>query len=317
MDKIKNKPKIIEGNMLYLIITILLLTVGSLAQQRDMFSGLLITEYIITLAPILLYLKIKGYNFKEVLRLNKLTIKEVFLIPAITLLAYPVGAFLNLLMMIIISTFGEIVEPPLPTPSSGGIYLIGLFVIAITPGICEEVMFRGFIMKTYDSKGYKKAIFISGILFGLMHFNLQNLLGPIFLGVLFGFMVYRTNSLFAGIIGHITNNGFAWTLTYFVTKSGVDIEQAEEVSIEISETMSMMMGAIFLLGIALFTSILAYKLYKKLPDRQAQNLDNENEIESVYNTGKGEEKIIKGTLKYIPIIIIVLIYIYLHILAYF
>nr|WP_286673034.1 CPBP family intramembrane glutamic endopeptidase [Anaeromonas frigoriresistens] len=212
--------------------------------------------------------------------------------------------------MIIISFFGEIKAPPLPTPSTGGSYLIGLLIIAITPGICEEVMFRGFIMKAYGNKGYKKAIFISAILFGIFHFNLQNLLGPIFLGVLFGFMVYRTNSLIAGIIGHATNNAFAWTLTYLVSKLNIPIEQTQEASIEISETMSIVITTIVLLGIAFFTSILAYYLYKKLPNRRVMMLDSENEKDM------RNDRESKGIIKYIPIIITVIGFIVLNVLVY-
>lgn len=312
MSSFKSKPKILEANVLYLIIALLLLSIGAYAQQREIYSGLLITEYILILIPILLYLKIKGFSIKKVLRLNKLGFKEVLLVPLITLLAYPVGAFLNALMMIIISFFGEIQAPPLPTPSTGGTYLMGLFIIAITPGICEEVMFRGFIMKAYDNKGYKKAIFISAILFGVFHFNIQNLFGPIFLGILFGFIVYRTDSLLAGIIGHATNNAFAWTISYFVTKYGSNIEQTEEVGLEIPQTMALVIGAVTLLGIALLTSILALYLYKKLPDRRVLK----QEIENPLDEKDIENEDSKGVLKYIPIIIAVIGFIVLNTLVY-
>nr|WP_286672849.1 CPBP family intramembrane glutamic endopeptidase [Anaeromonas gelatinilytica] len=221
--------------------------------------------------------------------------------------------------MIIISIFGELLESPLPSPSSGGSYIIGLFVIAITPGICEEFMFRGFLMRCYDNKGYKKAILISSVLFGLMHFNIQNLLGPIFLGVLFGFLVYRTNSLFAGIIGHITNNGFAWTLTYIISSSDIPMEQTEEVGMQISETMSIIISAVFLLAIALVTGIFAYKLYKKLPNRQLENLhmnNEENQVEIIDDIDESKDIKINNIFKYMPVIVIMIIYIYLHMILY-
>jgi len=62
-------------------------------------------------------------------------------------------------------------------------------------------------------------------LFGLFHFNLANLVGPIFLGLLFAWLVQVTNSIYAGMIGHAVNNGFAVTISYLMTRG-------QEVSME-------------------------------------------------------------------------------------
>lgn len=301
MFDMKNKPKILESNSLYLVIAFILLTVGSIAQSKDIFIGLLITEYIIVLLPILIFLKIRGYKIKKVLKLNKISLKESLLIPLITLSFYPIAAFFNALIMILISLFGELNPPPLPQPTSGGNFLIGLFIIAISPGICEEIMFRGFIMKSYEHKGYKKAILISGILFGIFHFNFQNLMGPLLLGILFGFLVYKTNSLYASIIAHTTNNAFAWTISYIFTNLGTSMESTSELTSDISQTTSLVMGTLALGAIASVTGLIAYYLYKKLPDR--------NKFKEVDESLEKQEIEKRGLLKYIPLIIVIIGYI--------
>jgi len=305
MEKI-NRPKILETNIFYLIIAILLLTIGGMAQSYELFSGLIITEYILILLPMIIYLKIKNYNIKEILRLNKIKIKDVVLIILITILIYPLATFLNSIMLIIISLFSELKPNPIPTPTSNSFYLLGLFIIAITPGICEEVMFRGFVMKSYERKGYKKAIFISALLFGVFHFNIQNLLGPMFLGIVFGFIVYRTNSLLSGMIAHTTNNAIAWSLTYILGNIDSVTESAGGVNPNVSETTSLLASSFLLLGISFFSSAIALFLYKKLSINKKVEIKNyeENDLDE------------KGFLKYIPLLITFVGFIILNILAY-
>lgn len=306
MNELTKKPKILEVNIFYLIIAILLLTIGGIAQTYDLFSGLLITEYILILLPVIGYLKFKGYNIKQILRLNKVKFKDAFLIILITILMYPVATFINSIILIIISLFGELKPTPIPTPSSSSFYLLGLFVIGVTPGICEEVMFRGLIMQGYSKKGYKKAIFISALLFGIFHFNIQNLLGPIFLGVVFGFIVYKTNSLIAAMIAHATNNAFAWSLTYILGNIQNEARNIQNVDIGLSETLQLVISSFILLGISFFTGALALYLYKKLPNYNEADIQNEEIIL--------EEN--KGIFKYIPIIITCIGFIVLNFLAY-
>ena len=73
-------------------------------------------------------------------------------------------------------------------------------------------------MSSLERFGATKAILMSGFLFGLMHFDFQKLLGTFLLGVLIGFIVYRTNSIFAGMMAHFTNNAAATGLGFLAAK---------------------------------------------------------------------------------------------------
>ena len=91
-----------------------------------------------------------------------------------------------------------------------------LLVVAIIPGICEEVLFRGLFMKNLlITKTPLSSIVISGIIFALIHFNLIALIPLIVLGMYLGFLVYRTQSIFIPIIAHITNNAFSTIKVFF------------------------------------------------------------------------------------------------------
>jgi sodium transport system permease protein len=86
-------------------------------------------------------------------------------------------------------------------------------VVAITPAICEEALFRGFILRGLRPLGPVAAVGISALLFGIAHSSIYRLLPTFFLGIIFGIVVWRTGSLFCSIVAHALNNGLLASLT--------------------------------------------------------------------------------------------------------
>mgnify|MGYP001247234800 FL=1 len=261
----RKNQSILATNMLFLIVALLLLTVGAKVQQRDLYSGLLITEYLIVLVPILTFIIIRGHSIKRVLRLNGISLSQIIYTIIIVILAYPIAVFLNYIGIIIISRFGKIIPNTVPLPTNLNEFLVSFLVIALSPGICEEVMFRGLIMNSYETLGRKKAIIYSAILFGMFHFNVQNLLGPIFLGLIFGIIVIKTNSILTGIIGHTVNNTIALVLGYGLNKLS-DYEQSlKGMNITVSDMDALFYGLIPLAVLAFIAGILLILFIKRMP----------------------------------------------------
>lgn len=86
-------------------------------------------------------------------------------------------------------------------------------VVAIVPAICEETFFRGFVLNSFRLK-YKPlwSALITGLFFGLYHFNPYGLVPLVALGVYFGFAAYTSNSIFVPMALHFLNNFFAVVL---------------------------------------------------------------------------------------------------------
>lgn len=301
------RPSITDTNFLFLIIALLLLSIGAWVQSRHLFIGLLITQYLIILFPIVLYLKRRGYNLKGFLRIKSLTLKQVVYIVLIVIFSYPIAVFFNYVGILFLSKYGRILPNPIPIPSDINEFLLSFMIVALTPGICEEVMFRGMIMKAYEVYGRKKAIILSAILFGLFHFNLQNLLGPIFLGILFGILVYKTESLLSSIIGHTVNNTIALTIGFLSSY----IQQASIVNTHDAGTM--VYGSIILGVIAFAFFLLVRKLLLSFPARVDEtSLNNDGYIQFV-PVVKTRINIIEAT----PIVLVILIFfIYSYILFF-
>ena len=51
-----------------------------------------------------------------------------------------------------------------------------MFLVAVLPAIGEEFLHRGIVLQGIKHMGFKKAIVLSSLLFGLVHFNIQQVL---------------------------------------------------------------------------------------------------------------------------------------------
>jgi membrane protease YdiL (CAAX protease family) len=91
-----------------------------------------------------------------------------------------------------------------------------VFVVALVPAVCEEVMFRGFIQKSFELKIRPfRAALITAVFFGIYHFNPYGLIPLIGLGLYFGFAAYMSNSILVPVILHFFNN-FTAVILYFM-----------------------------------------------------------------------------------------------------
>ncbi|MPM64704.1 hypothetical protein SDC9_111592 [bioreactor metagenome] len=81
------------------------------------------------------------------------------------------------------------------------------FFIAILPAICEEILFRGYLMQNIMKRNSKTyAIVISALIFSLIHFNPIGLL-PIFVsGLYLGALFYATKSIVIPMTIHFLSN---------------------------------------------------------------------------------------------------------------
>ncbi|MEX0648623.1 MAG: CPBP family intramembrane glutamic endopeptidase [Balneolaceae bacterium] len=97
-----------------------------------------------------------------------------------------------------------------------GVMWFGLLHIALVPAFCEEILFRGYILRAFEkSWGIITAIVISGIVFGLFHIQLTNLLPLATLGMFFAGFTWLSASLWPAIAAHFINNGSAVVLATF------------------------------------------------------------------------------------------------------
>lgn len=219
------KKSLLEVSILYLIIMALFILgeevlrfviPPSLTYERKMLF-LISTQLLLVFLPTIIFVFYKKYNLKD-LRFNKLSLINFIICSAIMLFSIPITGFLNFLWMIFISHFGKLHAATVFMANNTIELLINLFVIAIVPALFEELLFRGVIFRGAEKLGRIGSIVLTALLFGLLHRDLQTLVGTVLLGIIITYMVYKTDSIYAGILAHFINNGFVVGLTYIVSK---------------------------------------------------------------------------------------------------
>jgi membrane protease YdiL (CAAX protease family) len=86
--------------------------------------------------------------------------------------------------------------------------ILGIFHIGIVPAVCEEVMYRGYVQRSFEKNwGIWTAIIVSGFIFGAYHLQINNILPLSFLGIMLAYLTYISDSLIPAIVAHFVNNG--------------------------------------------------------------------------------------------------------------
>jgi sodium transport system permease protein len=82
-----------------------------------------------------------------------------------------------------------------------------LFLVALSPAICEEALFRGPILRGLRTRfSATGATIICGLLFGLFHADPWRLLPTAALGVALGTLALASGSIVPAMIAHFVNN---------------------------------------------------------------------------------------------------------------
>jgi sodium transport system permease protein len=93
-----------------------------------------------------------------------------------------------------------------------------LFLVALTPAICEELVFRGVLLQSLGREARAwRAILLSAAIFGAFHLSFETALRflPTFwLGLLLGWVVWHSRSVFASMGMHFVNNAFVVLLLW-------------------------------------------------------------------------------------------------------
>lgn len=130
--------------------------------------------------------------------------------------------------------------------------------LGVAPGVCEECFFRGFLYNGLkQSLTARTTIIVTAIAFGLFHVVLsggaapERVLPSTLMGLLLGWVRWRTGSLIPGIVLHVTHNSALLSLASFrdeLSGWGLDGVQHET---HLPATWLAIAGVGFILGLAL------------------------------------------------------------------
>ena len=138
------------------------------------------------------------------------------LIPVIILIPFVAQQFVNFSLLpfnkILEILFDVGKEEILPVPHNALNLISGIISICILAPLIEEFLCRGVFMYYLRPYGLLVSIIASSLAFSLLHFDPKTFILIFFLGVLFGVIRILTNSLWACILAHASNNILAFIL---------------------------------------------------------------------------------------------------------
>jgi sodium transport system permease protein len=185
-----------------------------LLQSAGAIITLLVTELGFFLAPTLLLVAGFGFAFRRTLALRRPSLLGVVAAVLIGSSAWAVAAGLLIRLLPPPESLVRALEHLLLLDGAPAPLWVVWLVVAVTPALCEELFFRGLVLSGLRRLGPWPAILACALLFGLAHSSVYRLIPTFFIGLLLSWLVWRTGSIWTGVIAHALNNGVAATLVY-------------------------------------------------------------------------------------------------------
>lgn len=175
----------------------------------------MVLEIVVIGLPALLFVILGAEDKRDVLKIKQLSFIDVVLVGGMAVSGYGVITFVNLLWYLLLSQIGQPMAQDIPTIATGGDFLLGIVAMAVVPAFCEEMMFRGVIFHAYESRfRWIPAVVMVGAMFAVYHLLLLTIPSILILGIMITYTVYRTRSIWAGVLYHFVHNTLSVCLTY-------------------------------------------------------------------------------------------------------
>jgi membrane protease YdiL (CAAX protease family) len=184
---------------------------GSALQAWDLYIGLALTLWGVILVPTLLYPRWVRLPARELLGLRRTRWVN-----------YVYGFLIAVSSVLLISAYMRVQSEYLPFPSAMEEFfreLLGkddltpvlrLLLFAVSPAICEELLWRGAFQGEVGVRGRTLAtVTVVGVFFGFFHLSIYRAIPTGVLGAVLALVRIRSGSIFPCILVHAVYNGVA------------------------------------------------------------------------------------------------------------
>jgi membrane protease YdiL (CAAX protease family) len=137
------------------------------------------------------------------------------------------------------------------TLGQSGFFIPLAMMVGLTPGICEELLFRGYVQTRLTQRiGAVFGVLLTSLVFAGFHMDLVHSTAVIAIGVYLGWLSWASGSIFPAMIGHFVNNFLSVAAVVLLPESmsGTGPVDPEE----IPETVALVMAAIVLSSVVAF-----------------------------------------------------------------
>ena len=261
-SEMKEKQMPGYGDLILLLCLVLLLIfyVGSFAQIKWGFGGVVIQQLIILLCPVLYAWYMKA-DAKKLFSIKKPGVSQVA-----GGVLFGIAAFLCAMII------GVLLVPFFPESADGLTQLddmltsqpavVLILVVALMPAIGEELLFRGFVMGTLKNKCTGViAVLVTTLLFAAYHMSLIKMFTIGIIGFGLTYAAYKSGSIVTSMCMHFLNN----LLSVLITKYPKQMQHALPVLFKESLSASdlLLMIAVILICAALGLLLLGCRKKKR------------------------------------------------------
>lgn len=213
MNQIKSVNRVFLGTVLITIAAGLLNNLIYAITGNYLFNLLL--SQLLLIVPSGIYLISQKKGLAEAIGFRKIKIGNIVLLIILTFLIMPLMGFINSISMLFVrndttEVISEVVGNAGP--------LFGLVMVALIPCILEESVYRGVFFQSYRKINPLKGIFLSGLLFGVIHQNFNQFSYAFVMGIIFALVIEATDSILSTMIIHFIINGTS-VVSIFVYRS--------------------------------------------------------------------------------------------------
>lgn len=254
----------------YILLSILAgAVIGVMDINMPLWGSYLISQAIVLL-PALIYVAIHKINIIVCMPYRKLRISDGLLSLLFGYALVPTMLFVsNLTSLFSTNYVQDSVQELIAYP-----FVVQLLIIAVLPACVEEFVFRGLIYHSYRKNGILGAAVLSGLVFGLMHLNINQLSYALLMGIVFALLVEATGSMYSSMLAHFAANSYSIIMMQLVsmTSGGSELlEQSAQAAESSMNSVPVIIAQVVMLGLvaAGFLGI-AYLLFKKIAVRNGR-----------------------------------------------
>ena len=218
----KERYRLVNGTFLVTVLFYFGASIGLsevLAKMDSILLRLGISQLILA-APTIAYLLLVKQPLRETIRLKPLKLTRVFLVLLFALLVMPFMSFINAISLLV-TTNQATAELP---------FVVSLLFVALLPAVLEETVYRGVFFQEYRKINVPKGILLSGLLFGLMHLNLNQFSYAFVMGCVFAVVIEATDTILSTMLIHFAINAFS-TITTYLTADMPILTEVEAVTV--------------------------------------------------------------------------------------
>ncbi len=200
-------PSVGDACLVLPVVLVLMIYAGGFASAKSMLVGLLVTQGIVGGVP--------KKDMRKTFRIRLCRLGFLFGGFVLMMGTILVGMLLTSITSMLFPESAESMTGSMEAIYSYG-YGVCLLLIALLPAVCEELLFRGFLLSSLEHTMKKRAaILTAAIVFGLYHMNLVQTPTTALIGMALCYVAVQSESLLPGMLMHFFNNALSVTAGFY------------------------------------------------------------------------------------------------------